>query len=378
MQRKSFDIAAKLVSPSTRAWVVHSGRSRANYLDFVQNDLVFLEVPYLEITKQELATRPSIRRAMRRSIAWRDHKETTGSIVPSTKLIDYRGDVFSDNGLQALSGSISRLYGQAKVGDLIVVPGHEVFGGLLQSVVRIGEITTAFNSSDIYSGGRLANQSVLVRRVRWLTVVSRKEISLHLERKIGKPPAVREIKIDKDTEELLKHAYESYIFDGNSSGLVVADRYDGADFITLNKSSEIIAFLVAAHAAFVKGVDTPAKISDVQLFTKDHFKDASIENIEIAFASPGHWRIIGATVSLAAFVGLGIAVFSSGLSADTLLHGIDVTNSVSPSDPTAKALEDSMNLFLNSVDKLELDKALKAATEAKNVIGLQSSTKPVN
>lgn len=378
MQKKTFDIAAKLVSPSMRAWVVHAGRSQLNYKDFAQEKLVFLEAPYIQLNKKTLATRTGIRQALRQSIAWRKHAETAGSQVPSQKLSDYSDAVFHDHTLQALSGSISRLYGQAKAGDIVIVPGRDIHEGISRPIIRIGEIASEFNPQDIYSGGRLANQSVPVRRVKWLNLVPRKNVSLHLERKIGKPPAVREIKIEKDTEELLKHAFESYVFEGNSSGLVIADKYDGSDFITLNKSSELIAFLVSAHAVFVKGVSTPQKIHSTQDFTAQYFKHASIENIEVDFASPGYWRIIGATVSLAAFVALGVAVFSSGLSADTLIKGIEVTNSVSPTDPTAKALEDSMNLFLKSVDKLELEKAVKSAIEAKQVIGLQSSAKPVN
>ncbi|WP_312948440.1 hypothetical protein [Agrobacterium sp.] len=378
MHKKKFDIAAKLVSPETRAWVIHAGRSQLNYADFNQNNIVFLEAPYLELNKQTLATRSAVRQAVRRSLAWRRHAETTGSQPPSAALSGYSDAVFSDTSLQALSGSISRLYGQAKVGDIIAVPGRDVYEGIPRPIIKFGEIISDFNESDVYSGVRLANQSVPVRRVKWLNNVPRKSVSLHLERKIGKPPAVREIKIEKDTEELLKHAYESYIFEGNSSGLVIADKYDGSDFIVLNKSSELIAFLVSAHAAFVKGTKPAGQITDIEKFTEQFFKQASVENIEVDFASPGYWRIIGATVSLAAFVGLGVAVLSSGLSANDLALGIEVTNSVSPADPTAKAMEDSMNMFLQSVDRLELDKAVKSATDAKQIIGLQSSTKPVN
>ncbi|MGJ7043662.1 hypothetical protein J2Y63_006948 [Shinella sp. BE166] len=378
MQKKKFDISAKLVSPSTKAWVVHAGRGRVNYNDFAADNVVFLEAPYLNVDKLILGKREKIRRALRQSIAWREHKETTGSQPPSQNPADYSDSVFSDNALQALSGSISRLYGQAKVGDLVVVPGRDIIEGLSQAVVRIGEIVSAFDPQDVYSGGRVENQVVPTRKVKWLNVIPRRNISLLLEKKIGKPPAVREIKIDKDTEELLGHAYESYIFEGSSSGVVSANKYDGSDFIVLNSSSELIALLVSAHAAFSGGVSPPSHITDAKDFAATYFKHASVENIEVDFASPGYWRIVGATVSLAAFVGLGIAIFSSGLSADTLVKGIEVTNSVSPSDSNVKALEESMNLFLKSMDKLELEKATKTATDAKATIGLQSSTKPVN
>lgn len=373
-----FDIAAKLVLPSQRAFVVHAGRARVNYDEFVQNNIVFLEAPYLELEDSVLKSKSGLRRAIRRSIALREHAETTGSQPPSQLLEDYDDGTFQESDLQTLSGSLARLYGRAKLGDLVIVPGRDVYEGFHRPVIRFGEIVSDFSPSDIYEGNRLPSRKVPFRKVRWLSVVPRREISVRLERRIGKPPAVREIKIDRDSDELLKHAYDSYIFEGNSSSVVNADKYDAADFIVLNRSSDLIAFLVSAHAVISQNTGTPLNINNIEAFTAQHFGDARIENIEVDFASPGHWRIFGASVSLAAFVALGVAVFSSGVSADVLASGVTVTNSVSPEDGTAKNLEESMNLLLKSVDKLQLQKTIDTASNAKKVIGLQSSTKPAN
>lgn len=369
-----FDIAAKLVSASQRAWVVHAGRARVNYGDFKDNGIVFLEAPYLRLENNIVKSKSNLRRAIRRSVAWRKHAETTGSQAPSEILSDYNSGTFKESELQSLSGSVSRIYGLAKKGDLVIVPGREIFDGLSQPVIRFGEITTDFDPSETYSGGKLASQSVPLRRVRWLKVVPRRSISFNLERRIGKPPAVREIKIDRDNEELLKHAYESYIFEGNSSSLVTADKYDARDFVLLNQSSELIAFLVSAHAVITQN-GKPGDITDIRAFTEKHFQEAPIANIEVDFASPGHWRIVGATVSLAVFVSLGVAVFASGMSTDDLKAGIEVENSVSPGDGTAKDLQASMNILLDSVGKLQLEKATGTAKKAKDVIGLKSATK---
>lgn len=373
-----FDIAAKLVLPSQRAFVVHAGRARVNYDEFVENEIVFLETPYLHLESSILKSKSNLRRAIRRSVAWKDHAETTGSQAPSQFLKDYADGTFQESSLQTLSGSVARLYGQAKKGDLVVVPGRDVYDGLHRPVIRFGEIASDFSASDIYNGQRLASQKVPFRRVRWLNVVPRKEISIRLEKRIGKPPAVRGIKIDRDSDELLRHAYDSYIFEGNSSSVVVADKYDATDFVILNRSSDLIAFLVSAHAVLSQNNGTPPIINDIEAFTARHFGDARIENIEVDFASPGHWRIFGASVSLAAFVALGVAVLSSDVPADVLASGVEVTNSVSPNDGTAKNLEESMNLLLKSVDKLQLQKTVDTANNARKVIGLQSSTKPAN
>lgn len=135
-----FDIAAKLVLPSQRAFVVHAGRARVNYDEFVENGIVFLETPYLHLESSILKSKNNLRRAIRRSVAWRDHAETTGSQPPSQFLKDYADGTFQESILQTLSGSVARLYGQAKKGDLVVVPGRDVYDGLHRPVIRFGEI----------------------------------------------------------------------------------------------------------------------------------------------------------------------------------------------------------------------------------------------
>lgn len=368
----TFDIGAKLVTSQQKAWVVHAGRSRQDFPDFESSNKVYLEVPYLQLENQAINNRSTIRQAIRRSEAWLRHHQTFGSAAPSTTLSDYSDTVFEDSALTALTGSVSRLFGQVRAGDLVVSPGRDVQDGLRRSVLLIGEIVGDFDATSVHNGSRDQTQQVLFRNVKWLTKIARRDISLHLEGKIGKPPAVRQIIIDRDTEELLSYAYKSYIFDGSSSSLVRGERYDGEDFVVLNQSSDLIALLVAAHAVF-DGAHEPHPITNLALFTRENYRKSAIDNIVVDFASPGHWRIIGASATLAAFVGLGIAVFTSGLSAQDLLQGIDVTNSVSAATAQDASVAESMNLFLNSIDYLELQNAIDIANDAKDKIGLRST-----
>ncbi|MBS9476081.1 hypothetical protein [Ancylobacter radicis] len=371
-----FDIAAKIVEQSQKAWVVHAGKAQRHYDIFRDNELVFLEVPYIQLNNSRLRTGAGIRRAIRQSIDLRRYNETTGISEPTRQFEDYASGSFSEKSLQALVGSINRIYSQAKVGDIVIVPGREAVDGITQPVVRFGEIAAPFSDEDIFESGEGSIAKVPFRRVRWLNTVPRKQLTVRLERRIGKPPAVRQITIDRDAEELLGLVYESYIFHGNSNSVIFADRYDGSDFVVLNRSSEIIAFLVSAHAKLSLGRDHNFRVSDLEEFTERHFSDASISNIEVDFASPGYWRIIGASVSLGAFVALGVAVLTSGMSVADMQGGIEVMNSVSP-DGTAADLQESMNILLQSIDSIQLEKVAEQAARARDTIGLQSPTRVV-
>jgi hypothetical protein len=375
----TFDLSSKIVTEEQNAWVVHAGRARKHFAGFVAEDAVFLETPFLKIDRTIVQSKNLLRQAVRRSRAFEKHFGTTGSEQPSELLSDYPSDPFDDSRLTSLTGSVSSLFGKAKVGDIVMVPGRDDVSGLLQSSIRFGEIASDFKPEDIMRVTNTGLIQVPYRRIKWLNTVPRRKIPFYLERKIGKPPAVRKIEIEKETEEILKYSYPSYIFSGNSSSLIRGDKYDGPDFLLLNKCGELISTLIAAHAFFGKPenrvVPKIHSIVDVDEFTNRYFPDARIENVEVGFASPGSWRIMGATVTLGAFVALGVAIFSSDLTAQQLATDLSVTNSVSPSDGSSENLRESMGLFLKSLEPTQFEKLSKTGRKGKEKIGLSSPVK---
>jgi hypothetical protein len=375
----TFDLSSKIVTEEQNAWVVHAGRARKHFPGFVGEGAVFLETPFLKIDRKIVENKNLLRQAVRRSKAFEKHYGTTGSQVPSELLSDYPSDPFEETRLTSITGSIASLFGRAKVGDIVMVPGRDDVNGMLQSSIRFGEIVSDFKSDDVLKSTNTGLMEVPYRQVRWLNSVPRRKISYHLERKIGKPPAVRKIGIEKETEEILKYTFPSYIFSGNSSSLITGDRYDGPDFLLLNKCGELISALIAAHAFFSKPENRVNlninSITDIEGFTNLYFPDARIDNIEVGFSSPGSWRIMGATVTLGAFVALGIAIFSSDLTASQLTTDLTVTNSVSQSDDSSARLSESMGLFLQSLEPTQFEKLSKIGRKGKEKIGLKSPVK---
>lgn len=368
----TFDLSAKVVTNNQKAWVIHAGAGQQHSADFKNKNAIFLESPYLELSDVKLNIRGEVRRALRRSQALDNHKNTFGSAMPSNLLSDYDNDVFKENAHTALAGGIARMFGLMKKGDIIMSPSILPSIDYNIPVINFGEVVSDFDTNDILSGAKPKSQMVPFRKVSWLNAVPRKDISWYLERKIGKPPALREISIDKETEEILQHTYKSYIYDNTSSGMIEASKYDGADFITLTDSQRLIAILVAAHHVF-SGQQQPAQITDLDVFVRQNFKNAAVDNIVIDFASPGYWQLIGAPASMVAFVGLGIAILTSNVDLNSLPNILEVTNSVSIAGDVEDTTKDIMKAFLNSIDNLELAKARKTAHQAKDDIGLTSN-----
>lgn len=368
----TFDLAAKVVTSQQSAWVAHAGRGMQHSHDFLTKNAVFLETPYLDLTGVDLTKRGDIRRAIRRSAAFDKHYNITGSSAPSAILSEYDDAPFDETGLTSLSGGVARMFGAMKPGDIVMSPGVLPGEEYNTPVIHFGEVQSAFELTDIISGSKSISQSVPYRKVRWLKPVPRKEISLYLDRKIGKPPALREIVIDRDTEEILQHAYPSYIFGETSSGMIEASKYDGTDFVTLTDAQRLIAAFVAAHHVFSSQMQVN-QITDLDAFVRENFKNASVENIVVEFASPGFWQLVGASTSLAAFVGLGIAILTSDVDLTTLPDLLTVTNSISAPGQVEADIEENMKQFLRSIDQMQLLRAREAAQKAKEDIGLKSS-----
>jgi hypothetical protein len=373
----AFDLSAKIISSQQSAWVVHAGRAQRNFQDFINGKKIFLETPYLKLNPQIADSRNSMRQAIRRSIALFEHHNTYGSTPPSDKLEDYSAEPFDDYRYTRLAGGARRLVRDIQVGDVIMTPGRMQKGELTVPAIYFGEIIGEFEPDISFSGSRDLTKSVPFRSVNWLNSVPRKDISYELEKKIGKPPAIRKIDLSNDTEEILQNTYKSYIFDGKSSGQIEAPKYGPSDFRTLTKAQELIVLLVAAHQAFSQS-SNPISVSDIEKFKEQYFELAPVENIVVDFASPGFWQIIGAPATLAAFVGLGIGALTSDASFDEIRADLTVENNVSEvQGDEEKMVEQNMRLFLKSFNNSQLQSMRDDAQKANKEIGFTSGVKQI-
>lgn len=368
----TFDLSVKIVTAKQKAWVVHAGNGQQHSLDFLSRKAIFLEAPQLNFENVDLKNRKQVRMALRRAQAFDKHLNTSGSVPPSAALTDYSDSVFENSSDTALVGGLSRMFGVMDKGDLIMSPGTIPGEDFNTPAIHFGEVTDKFKVKDILSGSKPKSQRVSYRKVAWLKSVPRKDITLYLDRKVGKPPALREIAIERDTEEILQHAYKSYIFENTSSSLIEASKYDGSDFMTLTDAQRLIATLVAAHHVF-SGQSAPNQIPNIDDFVRNNFKDAAIDNIVVDFASPGFWRLIGASTSMAAFVGLGIAIFASDVDLQSLPKLLTIVNSASIAGEVEQDTQANMQAFVRSLDHIVLQDIRKTAHEAKQNIGLTSS-----
>ncbi|MEQ9518047.1 MAG: hypothetical protein RLN89_01270, partial [Parvibaculum sp.] len=121
----TFDLSTKVVDLGTSIWVVHPGRSRRFFNHFYEHNVLFLELPGLNISLEALKKTETVRQHIRMSLAFMEYyggRSREGKKVPSANPRSYDGSA-GDGQLASLVGSARKLFAVAKRGDLVIVPG---------------------------------------------------------------------------------------------------------------------------------------------------------------------------------------------------------------------------------------------------------------
>lgn len=124
-----FTSSVKDVAPDVKVFVVHPGEGKKYFDFFYRSNIVFLNIPGMDLCINDFGNNELLRKKLRRTISIIDGKE----IFP---IETYSGEA---KGISPLFGSFSALYARAKIGDLIIVPSRGYFEPFL-----IGEIIISF------------------------------------------------------------------------------------------------------------------------------------------------------------------------------------------------------------------------------------------
>jgi hypothetical protein len=163
------DLNSKIIGPDAGAYVVFPGEDHAFYEAFQQQQAVFLDTPALELpphpideNSPDLLQRLMVSRSVR---AW--HLAQNGSAskkqAPSRILADYNGYKWTRPRLVYRTALIG-LLGEAKKGDVVVVPGPGYWSDVL-----IGELIGGpTDQVGVQVPERYGKDLIPARRVKWL------------------------------------------------------------------------------------------------------------------------------------------------------------------------------------------------------------------
>jgi hypothetical protein len=200
------DLRFRVVPSDHQIHIVFPGHGYFLYEAFVRSQRIFPELPGLSLVPGiPIDEQPDLeaRVAMARRIAaWHASKERIEP--PSRRLADY-ASAKRDRTFNQIKGVLNGFFERGKKGDLVIAPPSDAFSNAL-----IGEIQDdpeALQYIDVPEFWQ--NDMVPSRRVKWLVVVKRGELSLALQKKFPSPNAFR--LLDRENyAEIYDLAYGSY------------------------------------------------------------------------------------------------------------------------------------------------------------------------
>jgi hypothetical protein len=366
------DIATKIVAPETSIWVVFPGRARRNLKIFLGNDAIFLETPGINLTPQIAGNVAAIRQRVRMSSAIGEYLRGTGPTeVPSRILADYSDGPLDSGSQTVLAANVRKMFGKMKKGDLVIVPDH------LFLPVHFAEVTSDFLAKDVLTIDRYPNEEVPVRRVRWLNSgVPRNLIPPDLQQTfLSKPPAISYVGRSFQTDEFFRLAYPAFILAEKSAILIDGPRYSGHNPLATHEANHLVAYYIAAFAAIEQDRLPEFSRLDVQQAIAKFFDEDLVQSFTQNYNSPGQSALSARSAILGAFVSVGIAVALTGLAASHWKDGVEVTNSVSPSDEHTKDSAIKLDFLFKSLSKDKIDELKELAKKSKKNIGLRTPVK---
>ena len=152
-------------------------------------------------------------------------------------------------------------------------------------------------------------------------------------------------------------------------------RYDGLNPLATHEANFLVAYFIAAFSAIEKERLPEFAKLEVQIAIEKFLDRELIQSFTQNYNSPGQSGLTLRSAILGAFVSAGIAVALTGLAAPDWKSGIEVTNSVSPSDDHTQDAAVNLDFLFKALGKQEIDELNKLAEKAKANIGLRTPVK---
>ncbi|MBD2751216.1 hypothetical protein IC232_31790 [Microvirga sp. BT688] len=366
------DIQTKIVPDNQRIWVVFSGRRRQYYEFFALHNMIFLDYAGLNINEQALSSKGITRQHIRMAISLQEYYRSDSSRgVPSSNPNSYDDSPFEEHSSRVMAANVKKLYGEAKVGDLIIVPGTAF------QPVLFGEITEPFNpNATVHAPGK-DYLSVQYRHVSWLrTDVARVDIPYDLQKYFLKPPAISELPRNPINNRIYSYACSSYILPNVSFAFLAAPNYSGTNPLETLDANILITYFVAAYSAIDRG--EIEKFSNLDLYDAitEYYNHELVSSYVQVFRSPGFFSLTAKAALLAAFVSACTTLAMTNISPAQLQQGITISNSASPSRTSEETiLQEQIDLFMKSMKEQQLKELKERGRKAKSQLDLRTQAK---
>lgn len=298
----------KLLRDDVKIWLVYAGSQRRFFEDFRQSNGIFLNLPGFdafdstfeseELIRQHLAMSDSVARFIRGAT----------NVPPSRNASTYNAYPYESKTPESRSfaaelGNISRMFIDAKPGDLVISPAHGHFDPFL-----VGEIVGNWSKNDDIAVAKLLGESVPTRRVRWLNVaLARRDFAVRTSKRLQNRHAITLLD-DDYYADVFDRVYPSYSWQGRSKLDLFGDGYSGKDPLQPFLAAKLLKYVIASVFAFTDGRMDEFQRMEIDQAIGLFYDEDLIEDLHLNFNSPGKFSVISRRSALAVLVATGLLV----------------------------------------------------------------------
>ena len=375
----TFDLTTRVIPDDHSIWALHSGRRKRQYSNFNEFNCVFLEVPGFSATPSTFDSIETIRQHLRMSDSVKQYCEGRTDTPPSYNPNTYGSgpanrEIARERGFNSAIGNVRSLYKEAKVGDLVMVPGVGQYAGVL-----IGEFTSEFSPRDEIRVVQFDEESVPIRKVKWISKsIEKRRFSRAISRGLENRHAIINLNegvnssLNDISMEVYQRVYDNFTIAGRSKATFFGERYNSRDPEGIIASATIIKYFYSAYLAAELGRQQEFANLSYERAIAEFYDPAAVQDFSFNFNSPGAIKVAINTMG-AVFVVLVIAVALDNISFSEATNNLNVTNGGGTIElPELRQSCDLYRGIMQSIGEEGFEKVRTECMSARSTIGLDT------
>lgn len=371
------DLNTYFAKSDLNVWVMHPGRGKRFFKDFLDRGIFFLDLPRADLTEELIGNRETLIKEIAKSEAIQKYHNVGGIDYPSLARDSFIVLDEDKRKYNSIVSAVKRFVTEIKKGDLIIVPQTSQYKDMI-----IGIVEDNFDEAKRTYVKRYDKDYVLARKYKKINKsITKRHFSANVAEKLGNQNTIVKLQ-GYEREEVLTLALGSYMTEASSKIDLYCPKYSGKNSLELHSTQVLINYFIAIYDAHQRGEFELIINKSVFDVARNYYEADFIESIEHEFHSPGFFRLKTKSAILASFVAIMITLPALSVGASVNRDSVDIYNSkmdeLGVPENGAIDVEELQKLIestVSSISNENMDEVKRLAQESKDNVNLKTDIK---
>lgn len=368
---------ATYIPSSSKIWCVHGGKSRRVLERFLENGIIILDMPGLNLNENLLRADEDLYKSIMMSEAITSYYRSLKDL-PSGRPFPSRPSLnFADYSMPSKQKDIYRAAYKRKAihdfhmeiqkGDVILTPSFSTYDPFLFGIVE--DDPYRFSSAFIpeYSSDKVPSL-----KVNWIShSITKRDLRKDLARLMERQQVVTGISSEKFGPSLFTAVLGSFYDDALFGVDILCPAYRGRNPLETISVQKLIAATTAIYNAYNEiGLEENYHKIDFDSLINTYYDEELVHSLESEFHSPGVYRSISKASAISMLILLAFALNSSSGNG---LHDIDKVKLVGATAQQEDLLETLIKPMVKNMNTNTISKIDEVTKNSKSEIGANTT-----